>query len=234
MAIVKIQAPLVGIRGKYGGMIFSENGSSAYVKQWCYPTDPRSTLQTPRRNNLATIRFAWNSLTQGQIDDWNYLAAHPPEIDHNSLGETILLSGSAWHTRINLRRLQVGDAIDNTAPAIVSVNPPATFGLTVYQYEFTLRTDLVTYTQNDFDGFYAILHIAPAFSLAKQSISTGFLSIWSGTIADDVEQDITTPLANAFGWLTIGNRLFGRLYKQSTTGIRSLPRENFFDVLSEP
>lgn len=198
------------------------------------PADPKVSLQTGLRARLATIRRAWGSLTSGQIADWNALAIAPPELDYNSLGDQIWLSGSAWHTRINMRRIQAGDAIENDAPANVAVNPPDTFGLTVYEYDFAGRTDLVTYTQDDFDGFYASLHISVATSLVLAGTATGYRSIWCGAVADDVEQDITAPLASAFGWLAVGNRLFGRLFKQSTSGIRSIPLTVVADVLAEP
>ena len=234
MAIIKLQAPLAGLRGKYGGMIFSANGSGAYVRQWMLPPDPAVTLQVGLRARLATIRHAWGSLTSGQIAVWDALAAAPPELDYNSLGDQIWLSGSAWHTRINMRRVQCGTAIENDAPANVAVNPPATFGLTVYTYVWPGRTDVVTYTQDDFDGFYAVLQISVVASLAQAGTKTGYRSIWCGAIADDVEQDVTAPLAAAFGWLSVGNRLFGRFYKQSTTGIRSVPISVTADVLEEP
>jgi len=234
MAIVKLQSPIAGLRGKYGGMIFSENGSSPYVKQWSPPVAKRTAPQVSQRARMATIQHGWSSLAQGDIDDWNALAAAPPEIDTNSLKKTYLLSGSAWHMRVNLRRLQAGQAIDNICPANVAVNPPLTFAITSYEFAYGARTDTFDYTDGDFTGFYAVCHISCAQSLVKQVQTTNFMSIWCGAVEQDTWTEITEELAGAFGWLAVGNKLFGRLWKQSTTGIRSVPIETSSLVLAEP
>ena len=234
MAIVKLQAPITGLRGKYGGMIFSENGSSPYVRQWLMPTAKRTIPQASKRSWMATIRHAWGTLAQADIDDWDALALAPPEIDVNPLKVTYLLSGSAWHTRINLRRLQAGQAIENDAPVNLAVDPPVTFTLTAYETAWAGRTDEFGYTQDDFDGFYAALHISPIQSLVRQVQKANYLSIWCGTVDDSTSQEITPELEAAFGVLTTGHKLFGRLWKQSDTGIRSVPLEATCIVLPEP
>jgi hypothetical protein len=234
MAIVKLQSPIAGLRGKYGGMIFSANGSGPYVRQWCMPPDPKSVLQTPLRADLTSIRHSWSNLTQGQIDDWNALAAAPPEIDYNSLGEEILLSGSAWHTRVNMRRVLSGDAIEDNCPVNTPVDPPLSFGLYCNDFFDAFPLAFFSYTDDDFDGFYAVLHISVASSSVLQSKTTGFRLVWSNTVTDGTLQDIMSELVTVFGSLTIGNRLFGRLYKQSTTGIRSTPLTSYIDVVPVP
>jgi hypothetical protein len=225
MAIIKIQAPLSGIRGKFGGMIFSANGSGNYCRSWVYPVAKRSFIQVVNRARLSTIRIAWNSLSAGEIADWNALAATPPEIDYNSLGDVVLLSGSAWHTRINLRRLQCGQAIENTAPAGVSVDPPVTFELYSHSFDLPGRVDTFDYTSGDFAGFYAILQVSVARSLVRQTQSANYLSVWNGDVVGADSTEITSELASSFGWLSLGNMLFGKLFKQSTDGIRSVPLE---------
>jgi len=234
MAIVKLQSPIAGIRGKYGGMVFSANGSGAYVRQWSYPTSPNSVAQIEKRGWLTTIRHGWGALTQAKIDVWDALAAAPPELDYNSLGDQIWLSGSAWHTRVNMRRLQCGLAYEDDAPANVAVNPPVTFGLTVYEYDFTARADLLTYTNADFDGFGGVLQISISSSTARTNNTTGFMSIGCGAIPSNSPLNITTALADVFGWLAVGNRLYGKLFKMSTGGIRSVPITVVSDVLPEP
>jgi len=234
MAIVKIQAPLAGIRGKYGGMVFSGNGSGNYVRQWNYPVDPCSVGQVQKRSWLARIRHGWGELSAGQIAVWDALAASPPEVDYNSLGEVILLSGSAWHTRCNLRRLERGLAYEDDAPSNVSVNAPVTFGLTVYEYAYAGRADLLTYTNGDFTGFGGVLKIAVSSSISRAGMSTGHRVIGIGAIPTNSPLDITTALADVVGWLAVGNRLYGKLWKESVGGIRSVPLEVVVDVLPEP
>lgn len=234
MAIVKLQSPIAGLRGKYGGMIFSANGSGTYVKQWTYPTDPASVSQTLKRSWMARIRHGWGVLSQAKIDVWDALAASPPELDYNSLGDQIWLSGSAWHTRINMRRFECGLAYEDDAPPNVAVDPPLTFGLTVYEYDWAGRADLLTYTDGDFTGFGGVLQIAHSRSTALATRTTGYYSIGCGAIPTNSPLDITIPLAAVFGWLSVGNRLYGKLFKMSSGGIRSVPLTVVSDVLPEP
>ena len=234
MAIVKIQAPLAGIRGKYGGMVFSANGSANYVKQWCMPVDRRSAAQVLHRSWLAMVRHGWGQLTQAQIDAWDALAATPPEVDYNSLGEVVLLSGSAWHARINLRQLACGQAYNGTAPANVAVDPPTAFGLQCYTHMWLGRTDYCTFGDGDFAGYKASLDISVSSSLVLQGKTTGYYLVkrWHQGLGSS--QDITAAVAATLGWLVVGNRLYGRLWKRATTGIRSVPLEVVADILPEP
>jgi len=231
MAIVKIQAPLVGIRGKYGGMVFSGNGSGPYVRQLVSPVAKRTSVQVGQRAWMSEVRQLWTTLTDAQIADWNYLAAHPPELDYNSLNVQYFLSGAAWHMRVNLRRLKAGQAIDNICPAIATVTPAHTFGMTVYGFGYPLMTDLFSYTSGDFATGYAVLHIAVAPSGNSQVMTTGFKSVWCGTVVNPTWTGINAQLITAFGWLDVGTKLFGRLWHQSVTGIRSVALETSTVVL---
>lgn len=234
MAIAKLQAPVADLRGKYGGMIWGKNAAGNWVRQWTKPVDPGSMAQTGKRNWFTTIRHGWRDLSTGQKAQWDTLAASPPEVDYNSVGQVILLSGSAWHTRINMRRFQVGLAYTATAPPGLTVNPPVTFGLTSYTFDWAGRTDLFSYSNTDFAGCYAILKISVSSSLGRQTLTTGFRSVYSNTVAPVGPQDITSELAEVFGWLQVGNRLFGELYKQCTGGIRSTANTVVSDTLPEP
>lgn len=225
MAIVKIQSPLVGIRGKYGGMVFSANGSGPFARAFSYPVSKRTVTQVSHRANLATVRHAWNTLTPAEVADWDTLALIPPEDDYNSLGELILLSGSAWHTRINMRRIQCGDAIENTCPVATVVDPPDTFSLTVIHSTGVVTDTVFEYTSGDFAGVYAVLQCAIVQSLVRNVQTAGFMTIWSGTVDNLTYTEINDELEAAFGYMQVGQKVFGRLYRQSTDGIRSVPLE---------
>lgn len=234
MAIVKINALLNGIRGKFGGAVFSANKAANYIKPWVYPTYPRSTLQLAKQSNLALVREAWGGLNQAQIDAWNALAASPPELDYNSLGEQYFLSGAQWHARINMRRLETGQLIQNTAPPSISVAAPLTLTLTAYDTGYGARVDTFNYTTTDFVGAYAVLKCAVTLSGVAQTYSRSYSLIWEDTVPPAGPVTITTQLENALGYLQEGMKLFGLLYKQSSAGIRSLPTAATTLVLPAP
>lgn len=234
MAIAKLQAPVADLRGKYGGMVWRKNKWGNYVSQWTYPVDPRRPKQVVARSQLADVAGRWKSLSGAQIAVWDALAASPPEIDYNSVGEEVLLSGFQWHNRCNLRRLACGLAYEDDAPANVSVAAPVSFGLDVYEYDWAGRTDSMTYTNGDFVGFGGVLKIAVGYSIGRANATTGFRKIDCGVLPTNSPANITTPLADVVGWLVVGNRLYGKLYKQSVGGIRSLPQEVVHDVQAEP
>lgn len=221
MAIVKLAAPLAGLRGLFGGMVFSANGSGNYAKKWEYPKNRRTILQADKRAWFSTIRNHWQSLTSGQVAAWDALAASPPETDYNSLGDLIFLSGSAWHCRVNMRRLQAGDAIEDDCPPNASVAAPVSFGLEIYDFNDGASSDVFTYTSGDFTGIYASLFLAPTLSPVRTKQSNGYRSIWCGTVDTLTSTEINAELAAAFGWLSEGMQVFGELRRQSLTGIRS-------------
>lgn len=222
MAVVKLGEVLIGLRGTIGGITFSANGSSAYAKRLVTPVRRRTDLQVAKRGWFTQIRQDWSACNEGQIADWNALATSPPEVDINSLGDTILLSGSAWHTRVNMRRLQAGQAIERNAPVNASVSAPATFGLVVYDFADGVSNSVFSYTEDDFDGFYAALFLSPTLSPVRQVQTTGYANIWCGSVEGDTETRINEELQSAFGWIRAGQKVFGELRKQSTTGIRSM------------
>jgi len=221
MAITKLQAPLAGLRGTVGGVVYSANATGTYAKSWKYPKNARNVLQSEKRDWFARVRSDWLTLNPGQIAIWNALAFTPPEIDYNSLGVSIKLSGSAWHTRINMRRLQAGQAIESDCPVNASLAPPITFGLVCYDFTDGASDDLFTYTNGDFTGYYAYLELALTLSPVRNKQTTGYRVTWCGTVDAVTQTRINEELATAFGWINQGQKLFGRLRKQGTNGIRS-------------
>lgn len=234
MAIVKLGPSITDIRGKMGHVVFSLNGSGHTARAQSRPTMKRSDLQGEKRGWLADVRRDWLTLTQGQIDDWNALGADPPEQDYNRVGEAVLLPGSAWHARVNLRRLQVGDAIESDAPASTPVDAPQTFGITVYSSAEVVEDSVIIYTEDAFVGAYAILQCSLVQGTVKQVQTTGFKTVWAGSVAAGTSQVITTEIRAALGLMYVGQKVFARLWKQSTDGIRSVVSEASCDVLETP
>lgn len=116
MAIIKIGAPLSGIRGTLGGITYSENGSGPYAKQWSRPVNPRTGLQTQERGFLARMPGLWAALTDAQRADWRTFAEDPAQEKTNSLGEAYYASGYNWFCQCNVSLLRVGRATIQPAP----------------------------------------------------------------------------------------------------------------------
>jgi len=116
MGIVVFAAPVSGIRGKVGGIVYSANKSGPYIKQWGKGSNPRTADQTEHRADLVQFSQRWDSLTTAEKDDWDTYAALPAQDKTNSLGETYSASGFAWYIEINLNLKAGGAAIIDTAP----------------------------------------------------------------------------------------------------------------------
>ncbi len=110
MAIVKVGAPLAGIRGTLGGIVYSKNKAGPYAKQWSRPSNPRTPKQTVERGYLARMPALWTALTALQRAVWDWFAALAAQKLFNSLGEEYYISGYGWFCKCNIRLLRVGRA----------------------------------------------------------------------------------------------------------------------------
>jgi len=125
MAIVKIGAPLSGIRGTLGGITYSENGASVYAKQWSRPSNPRTPKQTRERSFLSSMPALWAALTDVQRAAWRTFAADPAQELTNSLGETYYASGYNWFTKCNVRLLRLSLSTISAVPTQARPAAPA-------------------------------------------------------------------------------------------------------------
>ena len=221
MALVKLGETIIGLRGTIGGLTFSANKNGPYCKKLVVPVATRTILQSVMRSRFAAIRADWSACTPEQVAAWEALAADPPEVDYNPFGEIIYLSGSAWHMRVNMRRLEAGDEIERDCPENTPVVPPVSFGLTIYPSSDEIDASVFSYTEGDFDGFYAALRLSVCRGAVRNVQSTGWMTIWCGTVEGDTETVITEELVGAFGGVYVGQKVFGELRKQSPSGIRS-------------
>lgn len=231
MATIKLGMNVTDMRGKAGQVVYSRNGSGQTARAWNYPRRQGNVKQIEKRSWLGTVRHAWGQLSQAQIDEWDALGASPPEVDYNRVGDVILLPGSAWHTRINMRLLQAGLSMSDVCPASVPVNAPISFSAVVYEYDNVVDESQANYTSGDFDGFYLVLKMSLVNSLVKQTCSTGYKSVYVGVAPYDSPVPIIALLQAVFPQLSVGQRLFVDVYKQSDVGIRSLKLSSITDVL---
>ncbi len=103
--------------GSLAGLTFSHTRGSKYVKARTTPTNPNSQRQGIVRAAMGVLSPYWGQeLTQAERDAWRLYAANVPS--SNALGETIHLTGQQHFMRINIPRIQIGEAILDTAPTI--------------------------------------------------------------------------------------------------------------------
>lgn len=124
MAIIKVGAPLAGIRGTLGGITYSENGSGTYAKQWSRPSNPRTSHQTAERGFLARMPSLWSALSDAQRADWRSFASDPAQEKTNPLGETYYASGYNWFCQCSVSLLRVGRVTLKPAPTQAQPAPP--------------------------------------------------------------------------------------------------------------
>ena len=110
MAKIKIGAPLTGIRGTIGGIIYSANKSGPFARAWAMTSNPRTPKQTIERSFLSQMSEDWRSLSDGQRIAWATFAALPAQELTDSLGEAYYASGWNWFVKCNVRLLRLGRA----------------------------------------------------------------------------------------------------------------------------
>ena len=219
MAIIKLGATVIGIRGTIGGITYSANGSGPYCRGWSGALKKRTSLQSIQRAHVAELGQSWRSLTSAQQTAWNALSAAPPEAVTNSLGETIVLSGYQWFCKIVARRFLVASAPSLLAPTTAA----PTFNS---YYNFNARAagsiesqfNYGTWTAADFMIFD--LTVYPSIGVATPT--GNWKQIWADHPTNNGWTYITTPYYAAFGQPIVGQRAFLRCATQSPDGLRSV------------
>ncbi len=133
MAVVKLAAPLAGIRGTIAGLTYSANGSSLYVKPWAKGSNPKTPKQTTERSFLAQMPQLWAALSDAQRAAWRTFAADPAQELTNSLGESYFASGFNWFCKCNIRLLRVGRSTIQAIPTQARPASPTISGFTIQQ-----------------------------------------------------------------------------------------------------
>lgn len=232
MAITQIAAPLDGIRGTVAGVVYSSNRSGTYAKGWSRCTNPQTIKQLWQRGQLAQAGALWRTLSTAEQIDWETFAETPPETDYNSLDEVYILSGFGWFSRIFLRRRRTGQADDLLAPISTPTNAPKTFTLELHPASGSAEDAVLGYTNNDFLTHYAILQLSIAPGVGTNTQTSRYLNLWEALGDGATETEFGANYFESFGITQVGMRLFGRLYRQADTGIRSTPLQVFSDVVA--
>jgi hypothetical protein len=232
MAIIKMITPVDEIRGTIGGVTFSANKAGPYVKRWAKPIDARRPKQVFQRSLLSYLLMYWRvNLDQAQRDAWDVCAADPPEEDKNSLGVVYYLTGLEWFLRCNIRNYRAAGTFVDTAPGNTPVVPPAHFAFLVNDWPIGGQFALMVNQLDDMVDCYAVLHVAATRSATRLTPETGYKEVYIGDTGGVWNVDIIAGITDQFPWPQVGQKLFGKMYRQSLDGVRSTPLTYAWEVV---
>jgi hypothetical protein len=133
MAKVKFAAPVSGLRGSIGGVVFSANRSSNFVKSRTMPSSKQSQALSDTHVAFAALPELWRALTSGQRDDWATWAADPVQEKTNSLGEAYYCTGYQWFMALNNRLLGFYESPIEDPPPVPKPTPIVLYIPTIYE-----------------------------------------------------------------------------------------------------
>ena len=152
MALVKFGPGIVDARGSVGGVVFSRNSTSNYMRARSIPVNPSTDLQNVVRAALAMLCDRWSQVvTALQRTGWEVYASNVSM--KNKLGEAIYISGFNHYLRSNIPRAQAGVAVIDAPPVIFELpDQDPTFAITagegaqqiVFTFDDTLAWALET------------------------------------------------------------------------------------------
>ena len=233
MAIIKLGATVVGIRGTVGGLTFSANKSGPLVRAWSKGSNPRTSFQTGQRSTIATIPALWTALTPAEQAAWDTFAALPAQDRTNRLGETFSASGFNWFTLINTRLLNIGRA---SRTAVPTQAVPAAPTISSLQLPFTTgQTAKIVYPSGTFDpDFDQIIELNIALSIGRQVAASHFLTMLQDQNPPDQDNVFLIPYLARWNLDGPNIKGFAQVYRQTTDGQRSAPTGASFISTDSP
>lgn len=221
MAIVKFGTTVVGVRGTIGGITYSANASGPHARLWSKCSNPNTPRQSLTRANISGLGALWTALSPAQRLTWKNFGLAPPELDTNSLGEVIYLTGWQWFTRVNQRRQAAALPTTSTLPANTAVTPPTT--CTLSASHLPGGTITLGWTAGDFPaGYSATLFLAahPTTGLANKS--TALAQVYAQHQPAGTSANITTAVQARFGDIAASWTLYAHLFRLRDDGVRSI------------
>lgn len=220
MGIVVFAAPVAGIRGKVGGIVYSANKSGPYLKSWGKGSNPRTAAQTNHRQNLVQFSQAWQNLTTGERTDWDTYAALTAQDKINSLGETYSASGFNWFCEINLNLRAAGAVQLDTAPT------GPTPGTPILNDFVSRETGAEFSTRFNLDGAspdLTFIHATKAavFSSEGHTAQAEIRVFMTAQLATgSTFFQIQNEMEEHFGTIQVGQNVFATIQAQSAEGRR--------------
>lgn len=103
MAKIKFGAIAAEARGKLGGIVFSKNSSSAYIRKYTKPVNTNTGPQNVIRAFFAYLTGKWRLLTAGQRQTFFNQRNNYPQT--NSLGDVTILTAQQLYMKLNMNLL---------------------------------------------------------------------------------------------------------------------------------
>ena len=116
--MAKFESAIGEISGRLGGLVFSKNAAGNYVKTFVRQNNPKTTLQTAKRTQLADIDRAWAVLTEDQRVAWR---AQSTTI-YDVFGNERTLAGRQLYIALCRNMQLIGYPLFTDPPA--NFNPP--------------------------------------------------------------------------------------------------------------
>lgn len=234
MAIIKVQAPVAGIRGTIGGITYSANKAGPYAKAWSRGSNPKTDFQTAQRRTLSTIPALWNALNGAEQLAWDTFAALPAQDRTNPLGETFSASGYNWFTICNTRLINMGRPPITATPIIAR---PASPTISTLQLPF-LENQIakITYPSGEWTPTQdQVIEIGVVNSTGRTVAPNTLLQLLLDQDPPDTDQVFRVPYLDRWNLVGPAYKGFARAYRQTTEGIRSAPgTASFISTDSSP
>lgn len=219
MAKYKIGTVVAGIRGTVGGITFSQNKSGIYMKRWRRGSNPRSSKQTSHRGILSDLASAWRDVTESDKADWAAYAIDPAQAQTDPWGVTYYLSGFHWYVKVNTGLIYVGRATTSTPPTAAA--PVAPVISTFAAYATGGAASEITWPNGTFGaGEDCVLFVAIASLYGAESAPANQRLILSKQSPGATGETFQSELEAAFGSISVNQKVWAFLYKQSSEGRR--------------
>jgi len=228
MAKVKMGIVVVGIRGTIGGLTFSANRAGNHARAWSKSANARSSLQSGRRVILSVAAQGWRGLTDINRQDWDTLAAVEPQYD--AFGVEYFLSGFQRYVRFQSWLKTVGRAA-TTGPTLEAA--PAAPTVTGFQVSKAASTCHFHYAANEFGATWDAVVFVGVGAGHGNIVAPGPMPLIIGSqVPGGTSLVFTTEFMAVFGSVTVNQRVFFAVHRQSITGSRSAPATGWADVVA--
>ena len=233
MAIIQLAAPISGIRGKVGGLIYSQNKGGPYLKQWARSSNPRSLPQSNNRSLLVKFATFWNTLNNAERATWDVYAALPAQDLINSLGETYSISGFNWFIRINMNRASDGQNTRRAAPTAGTPATPIIEVVNAFSSDSAGVTNIRLIVGSPGLGERLAIHAVMAPSAGSGFVAQVNAFMLTQQLAVGVRNfGFKDELIEHFGTQQIGQKVFCTIRQQSMEGRRSAPAAGSAEILT--
>lgn len=220
MAIIKIAAPLSGIRGTVGGTTYSANFAGPYARAWTPAKRRNSVFRSAQKNVLAWASETWRTLSSANKALWVAFAANVAQAQTNSLGETYYLTGHQWYVRCNSRLQLMGRSWISAAPTGgYPAQPPVSYLVTTETGAG--GSQKLVYPNLTWVGFDFVMECAVTQGVGNQTARAPWFFVCYDTAPGLTQTWTGIGVRDKLGYILAGNMYWARAYRQTAEGLRS-------------